>query len=55
MRQREVDEGGGAAECLLINLINCIERQVEEDQVLNLIEERVRDEADFVSRQIQMF
>ena len=55
MGQRELDQGRGTAKCFLIYLINCIERQVEENQVLNLVEKRIRDKSDVVPRQVQVF
>ena len=55
MGQRELDQGRGTAKCFLIYLINCIERQVEENQVLNLVEKRIRDKSDIVPREVQVF
>ena len=53
--ERQVDQGGGAAECLLINLVDGVERQVEVHNVLYLVEERIRDKFDLVPSQVQVF
>ena len=52
--QGELGQGGRTTECLLVNLVDGVERQVQVDDVLNLVEESVGDQLDPVPRQVQM-
>ena len=52
--QREVGQGWRTTECLLVNLIDGVERQVQVDDVLYLVEESVGDQLDPVARQVQV-
>ena len=52
--QAEVEEGGRGGEGSVVDLVDVVVRQVQGDQLLDLVEQRVRDQRDVVVAEVQV-